>query len=497
MSEYLLTEAAALGAGLELSDPEARESDRTYYDTVDGLLHAVGESLVFSDGRLSVGDGDVSVELEDAPERVLASGLAPGPLRDALEQLIEVRAALPVARVRSSVRIHGVLDAERKTVVRVIVEEPSVVLASGRTVPLLARVRLALVRGYDEELERADGALAERFEAASQSLAEEAVRAAGGAPEGVSSKVAVELSYDQRADAAAAAVLLRLLEVIEQNLEGTIADVDAEFLHDLRVATRRTRSVQRELKRVFGPDELAHFRAEFRWLQRATGDARDLDVYVSEFDQMRALLPESMREDLGPLLGVLRNRRLIARRETARALRSERCGRLLSQWRALLERLESMPVTERPDAERPIGEVSGERIRKVYRRMVKMGEAIERSSPPDHYHELRKKGKELRYLLELFGGVHPSEVVKPMIKTLKALQDVLGRHQDREVQVATLRALRDEVSALPGGAAALMAMGVLVMRLGEDEQAARDEFTERFEAFSARKQRKLVKETFS
>ena len=120
-----------------------------------------------------------------------------------------------------------------------------------------------------------------------------------------------------------------MLEVIEANLEGTIADVDTEFLHDLRVSVRRSRSVQRELKRVFPPDELAHYRAEFRWLQQVTGDVRDLDVHVLEFDDMRALVPEAMRDDLDPLLRVLRARRSTARRAMVRALRSKRTTTLL------------------------------------------------------------------------------------------------------------------------------------------------------------------------
>ena len=160
-----------------------------------------------------------------------------------------------------------------------------------------------------------------------------------------------------------------------------------------------------------------------------------------------------------------------------------------------------MPEDERPDAARPIGEVSGERIRKVYRRMLKMGGAIDESSPAEAYHELRKKGKELRYLLELFGvPLFPEEVVKPMIKTLKALQDVLGRHQDREVQISLLRSLGSElVPARPaaGGEAALMAIGALVARLGEDERAARGEFAGRFAEFASKEQRRLVKETFA
>ena len=48
-------------------------------------------------------------------------------------------------------------------------------------------------------------------------------------------------------------------------------------------------------------------------------------------------------------------------------------------------------------------------------------------------------GKELRYLLELFGGLWPSGVVKPMVRSLKGLQDVLGTHQDREVQSDHMR----------------------------------------------------------
>jgi CHAD domain-containing protein len=130
--------------------------------------------------------------------------------------------------------------------------------------------------------------------------------------------------------------------------------------------------------------------------------------------------------------------------------------------------------------------------------MVRMGKAIDESSPAEDYHELRKKGKELRYLLELFGTpLYPSEVVKPMIKTLKGLQDVLGRHQDREVQVALLRSLGPEVGKADGAGPALMAMGALIARLAEDERAARSEFAGRFAEFAAKAQRRLVKETFA
>jgi CHAD domain-containing protein len=516
-TEFVLPDDLTVAAARELSSEhldlrygEIHTTERRYYDTFDGLLREEGLTFVFEDGRLALVAVDglldrapptqLGTEVRSAaPERLLADELDPGALRDELRSVIDVRAVLPVAHIRSRASVGALVNADAKTVVRITLEEPAAVASERREIQLRPRLRVSSVRGYDKELAEACKTLVDGLGlvATSESMVDEAVRAIGGTPGGTSSKIEVSLSWERRADAAAAEVLRRLLEVIEANLPGTLADIDAEFLHDLRVSVRRSRAVQRELKRVFPPTELQRFRDDFRWLQRSTGDARDLDVYVLEFDSMRALLPSEMRADLDPLLAVLRGRRLIARGEMVQALGSERTRKLLDDWSSFLDLLPLLPVEGREDAARPIGEVAGERIGKVYKRMVKMGRAIDSDSPAEAYHELRKKGKELRYLLELFGApLYPGGVVKPMIRSLKALQDVLGRHQDREVQVAMLRSLRDEVSALPGGPAALMAMGVLVERLGEDEQAARDEFAARFADFGSKAQRRLVKETF-
>ncbi len=491
----------AVAGALQVQDGEQGEHLRNYYDTFDGLLHAAGLSLVHEDGRLALIDreaGAVQASLATPPPRMplFAEELEAGPLRDSLTELTEPRALLPLVQVQLRERRMSVLDGEQKTVVRLALEETSLAGTAGQASPLRPRLRITPVRGYDSERHSVLLTLEQElgFKLADEPLVDEAVRVAGGVPGGFPSKVEVPLRAEERADIAAAAVLRALLDVIEANLHGTIEDLDSEFLHDLRVSVRRSRAVQRELKRVFPPAKLAHFRAEFRWLQQATGDARDLDVHVLEFDAMRALVPEPMRDDLDPLLEVLRARRVKAHQQLVRDLRSQHAKRLLSSWRAFLDRLEEADQSERPDAARPIGEVAGERIRKVYRQMVRMGGAIDESSPAEEYHELRKKGKELRYLLELFGApLYPGEVVKPMIKTLKGLQDVLGRHQDREVQVASLRSLGPEV----GDAGALMAMGALIGRLGDDERAARGEFAGRFAEFAAKKQRRLVKETFT
>jgi CHAD domain-containing protein len=489
----------SLAGALDVLSGPVREADQTFYDTFDGLLRAAGLTLVHEDGQLSLLEhhsGTVRASLSTPPptKPLLAIALREGPFRDALLPVVDVRAVLPLVHIHTRERAIYVLDEERKTVVRMALSQPALVERGVHTA-LRPRLRVSPVRGYAEELEHVRSALEHElgFAAADQQLLDEAVRAAGGVPGGISSKLDIALRLDQRADSAAVVVLRRLLEVIEANLDGAIADIDSEFLHDLRVSVRRSRAVQRELRGVFAAEELAHFREEFRWLQQVTGDARDLDVYALDFESFRAMVHEQLRPDLDPLLAVLKRRRARAHQSMVRALRSKRASLLLADWRAFLDGLEESPRKGRPDADRPIAQVSGERIHKVYARMLRMGGAIGPDSPAADYHELRKKGKELRYLLELFAAaLYPGEVVKPMIRALKALQDVLGRHQDREIQVGSILSLAAEV----GGPNALIAMGALVQRLREDEAAARSEFAGRFAAFASPDERRLVKETF-
>ena len=60
----------------------------------------------------------------------------------------------------------------------------------------------------------------------------------------------------QAADLAVADALLGYLGEMEANVEGIIADIDTEYLHNFRVAVRRTRSVLKLLGDVL-PEGLA------------------------------------------------------------------------------------------------------------------------------------------------------------------------------------------------------------------------------------------------
>jgi CHAD domain-containing protein len=497
------TAADRLAGHVAVVTQRAHRTDRTFWDTFDGRLHAAGLALVDTGSRIALTDAATHEELAAADHvrslrRLAAVDLPAGELRERLAPIVEMRVLTPSVRVRSRRLPVNVLDDLGKIVVRLLAEEPTAVAGQDVKIALRSRLNVVGVRGYDAEYERVLAVLAGELDLqpVAQPVQDEAVAAIGGVPGGTSSRLRVALEPDARADVAAVTVLRRLLEVIDVNLPGALADLDSEHLHDLRVAVRRSRALQRELRGVFPPEPLRVFRDGFRELQVLTGPTRDLDVQLLEFADLAATLPAQTAPDVAPLRELLELRLAAERARMERGLRSERTRALLENWRDFLDALVDLPQDDRPDAARPVAEVAGERISAVYRRMVKMGRAIGPDAPHEALHDLRKKGKELRYLLEFFASLYPSEIVKPMVSTLKGLQDVLGRFQDREVQADALRSLGDEIAALDGGAAALMAMGVLVQRLADEQAQARDGFDERFARFAAKAQRKLVEQTF-
>src|SRR5262249_30328785 len=145
-------------------------------------------------------------------------------------------------------------------------------------------------------------------------IVDDAMRAAGSPPAGVSSKLRLDISPIQPAGVAAETVLARTLATVQANFPGTLADLDTDVLHDLRVAARRARSLLRQLKAVFPPEPLDALRDELKRLQQITSETRDLDVLLLEWQ------PD---EALRPLHDVLVERRRRAFAAMSRALRSK------------------------------------------------------------------------------------------------------------------------------------------------------------------------------
>jgi CHAD domain-containing protein len=470
---------------------------RTYFDTFDWRLHRAGRALALE--RTAPGKAQVCLRgLADnrllghaatpaAPMPRFARELPPGPLRRDLESIVEMRALLPVARVRLSVQHAALRDEQGKTVLRLAVEQGWGGTGDGRCDRVLpARVRLDPVKGYRKALRRAQAVLyAELKLPPTGQLLDEVLTAIGREAEEYAARPTAALHPDLPAGEAVRRILLTLLEMMQRNIEGVRAATDTEFLHDFRIAVRRTRSLLSQLKSVFPPALPERFRPDFKWLGELTGPMRDLDVYLLKLPAYRELLPREMQRDLQPLQAYLEKRSAAAQRELVRQLRSARLRKLIEDWWLFLA-ADFDPADWPAEAALPADDVARRRTWKAYRKLLRDGHAITPASPATALHKLRIDCKKFRYLVEFFQPLYPPGELRGIIKALKALQDNLGEFQDLEVQAEALKRFAREMDAekagLPGET--FMAMGVLIDSLYKRQARARKDFAALFTRFA-------------
>jgi CHAD domain-containing protein len=481
---------------------------RTWLDTFDWRLYKAGLTLQFEQarrgGRLVLSRADGTPQAEQPvtrwPRRPgLAGDLPPGPVRDRIQVLTSPRALLPIVRAVSTVTVTRLLNADGKTVARLVADHVTVTAptgntAGGTTAELPPRLAVAYVRGYPGQAHKAADLLAgvPGVAHASQSVFAAALTALGRHPADYTSGVEAEITATMPAPVAVAKLLLRLLDTMELNVPGVLRDIDTEFLHDFRVAVRRTRSAIKLLGEVLPADLAKHYKTEFKWLGDVTTPVRDLDVHLLGFDAMAGQLVAASPTDLEPLRAFLVRRRAREFRRLAAALRGPRFRAITQDWRkALLEvRDVDGPRRRRPSAVALALSTTGS----SFRRIVAQGGAITSDSRPESLHDLRKRAKELRYLLEFFAPLHDQVAYRKVLSDLKQLQDCLGEFQDSEVQRAEIHTLADAMLAERAApAATLLAMGEIAAKLTLSQAEARAEFAARFGRFAGPAGRERVR----
>jgi CHAD domain-containing protein len=485
---------AGLHSGLQLEPEPPAVVRRTGFDSFDWRVHGAAAVLEgIHDEKhyrltwraLSDDERRDQAILDKAPRFV--RDLPPGRLHDRLEAIVEMRELLPLVTITSRVHALRVLNRQKKTVARVAFEENSARRPDGgRSFALDRRAVVLPVKGYKKPCKQLIKTLQGLgLAAAGDDLMFTALARIGLTPGGYTPRLDLHLEDGMRADQAARRILLRLLDIMEANEAGARSGSDTEFLHDFRVAVRRTRSALSQIRGVLPQRTVSHYKSEFAWLGQITTPVRDLDVYLLNFDAYRDSLPVALRADIEPLRDFLDAHWRIEHQAMVKALDGVRYRRLVNNWREFLRR--AVPNrSSLPNATRPVLEVACERIWHIYQRSLKQGRAISADSPAEALHELRKTCKKLRYLMEFFQSLFPPRRIKSPIRALKALQDNLGINQDCAVQIATLKQFSHQMAA-EGTAPpdTLLAMGMLIDELVQRQQAAREEFADRFGKFDS------------
>jgi triphosphatase len=270
------------------------------------------------------------------------------------------------------------------------------------------------------------------------------------------------------------AVLRRQFAEMRAHEGGTRLGEEPEELHDMRVPTRRMRAAMKVFRDAL-PERAGWFEEELRWVAGALGEVRDLDVQIERLEGWKEEADEETAKSLDKVVAIIEKRRTKAREDMLAVLDSERYDRLESSFAQMLRRGPEREVAQtngRNLTGEPITAVAPVLISRRHRKWRKAAKRLDASSPPEDFHDTRKKGKRLRYTLEFVSEVYGHPVQK-LIGPLKTLQDDLGDHQDAVVAAGFLRELGTTTGGTRVPRAVAFTMGVYSQRCSREAQDLR------------------------
>jgi len=418
-------------------------------------------------------------------------------IKKLLKSRIDIRALLSLAIIERSITTLRLTNEDKKTILFLYVKDLRVLSSQDKNPSTILQIKP--VRGYEQEahefkkylhtlgLKRSDG---DFLSATGTSQ--------GKYPLDYSSKINVRLNADMKSAEAVKVILRNLLGTIRANEFGIKEDIDTEFLHDFRVAVRRTRSALTQVNNVFALELTNKFKEEFSRIGKETNLLRDLDVYLLTEDAYKNMLPDGLRAGLNPLFETLVRDREKAYKECATFLESGTYKEILSEWEKFLESPAGSPK-EAQDCELPIIEVAKKHIWKKYSKVIKMGSKIKSNTPSPVLHMLRIECKKLRYLLEFFSSLFAEKETAVIIKHLKRLQDNLGDFNDLEVQQESINKFlnNSETGYVFVKNDTQAAIGGLISVLYQKQIGVRNKFRVNFQEFSDKETSLLFAKLFA
>ncbi|MFD4182707.1 CHAD domain-containing protein [Rhodococcus sp. NPDC058514] len=228
-----------------------------------------------------------------------------------------------------------------------------------------------------------------------------------------------------------AAAVLSALRDYADDLDARADDVrrdEADSVHQMRVSTRRLRSVLGSFRSLFPNGATDGVRAELRWLGTVLGDARDAEVLAQRFrDLLDAQPPELVR-------GPVRHRLIGSNEDAYRAAHGDVVVALDGpRYEALLAALDAVLASSPGCADDSVRSGLHDACRALGKAARKAGLTARGSGEPtpERLHTVRKRAKALRYAAEAAGSTRPSPAKAG--RAAKRLQTALGEHHDSVV----------------------------------------------------------------
>lgn len=240
---------------------------------------------------------------------------------------------------------------------------------------------------------------------------------------------------------------------LQFNAEGVEHTDLPEFVHQVRVATRRLRAALKIFSALAAEGRLEPLRQDLRWLGRELNGARNWDVFAtSTLPLIQAAIPdEAGLAWLAAQADELRQRYRARAREAVCSARFQRVLLDLGAWLADPAWRQDNDPPEALTSEahgKPAGTQSAQAfgasaLARLHRKIRKRVDTLATLTPEER-HAVRIAAKKLRYASQFFASLYPARSVRKYLSAVERLQDVLGEMND----TATTAILLNEIQAV-------------------------------------------------
>ncbi|MEI8330320.1 MAG: CHAD domain-containing protein [Methanomicrobiales archaeon] len=256
--------------------------------------------------------------------------------------------------------------------------------------------------------------------------------------------------------------LLPLLDAFAKETDGVRAAEDMEYIHRMRVASRRLRAALPLFSSCFPPKNYNRWSDEIRMITRALGEARDTDVQIASLTKYLKRSDKTWNTinpvPLGDppttpavryLVASLQKRRGALQKDVVSALDSLEKSHVIDTMRDTFSRpLPPLRGVQRRSFAYGIAPVAAIRIEERLETLLAFEPWISHPNAVAEHHATRVAAKKLRYTLETYAPVYRLNLKKP-IAHVKEVQEILGDLHDCDVWIdEVIRLLLRERSLL-------------------------------------------------
>ncbi len=226
--------------------------------------------------------------------------------------------------------------------------------------------------------------------------------------------------------------ILKLLPVFEDQIEGVMKSDDIEYVHKMRVISRRLRAALPLFRFCFPEKEFKEWVSQLKKVTRLLADARDLDVQIAIKEQYtKNLKSPTEKACVETLLKDHKDRRKNIQSSVVSGLEKLEASDILQDIRKFCEQT----VTEQSNATFDSNRVLEKAHWHISFRLddfLSMEKYVYLENKKLKHHQMRIYAKKLRYTMEVFAPLYKNELAIE-IETITAFQDVLGEMHDCDV----------------------------------------------------------------